>query len=129
MVTNTIDIIVTMETPACKHSPGLDHNASKYTVNPTGGQRPVYTAVPHSLPSYKVSSYLRSSLLYLTGKTIFLFILLSEQFPSKILLPSSSGLQLVLTVISNSAEEYIGQPLHLRLDKRNKLNCMPSVNE
>ena len=74
MVTNTIDIIVTMETPACKHSPGLDHNASKYTVNPTGGQSPVYTAIPHSLPSYKVSPYLRSTLVYQTGNKISFFL-------------------------------------------------------
>ena len=53
MVTNTVNTIVTMETPG--GSPGspdsLDHNVSR--VKPTGGQSQVYTEVPHPLPSYK----------------------------------------------------------------------------
>lgn len=51
MVTNTVNTIVTMETPAGRDSLGLDHNVS--TVKLSGGQSPVYTEVPHSLPSYK----------------------------------------------------------------------------
>lgn len=51
MVTNTVNTIVTMETPAGRDSLGLDHNVS--TVKLAGGQSPVYTEVPHSLPSYK----------------------------------------------------------------------------
>ena len=51
MVTNTVNTIVTMETPAGRDSLGLDHDV--ITVKPTGGQSPVYPETPHSLPSYK----------------------------------------------------------------------------